>query len=207
MHSMLIMMKSFFKSLRKYHRTLKRQDDWIQKFVHEKHYQVNTNLMFNTNLKLWLSEAEDTFGKRICPCFSPTGDKQKDRAMLCPCKYLEEDIKSKGTCHCTLFASSEATKSTFITAMARLMKEYQTPLYYNDDGEIDIRRYPIDSIRNLRVPDAYHILKRAVIMADLPLRMFVEFPFEVEALQIWAEKNGYQTDSEPRANGYVVTVN
>lgn len=207
MNSKVVMMKSFFAGFRRYHSTLSKQERWIGTFISRKPYQVNRNLMFRTNLKLWLSEAEDTFGRRICPCFSPTGEKEKDRALLCPCKFLEEDIREKGTCHCTLFAAKDAEPSIFKAAMARLMKEYQTPLYYNENGEIDIRRYPIDSVRELRVPDAYHIIKRAVLMTKLPIRMSLEYPYEVDAIRGWANLNGFQIEEFSRENDILVVIN
>lgn len=206
LNAKVIMMKSFYNGLRRYHKTLGKQERWIQRFIRNKGYQANRNWMFRTNLKLWLSEAEDTFGRRICPCFSPTGDQERDRAMLCPCKYLEEDIREKGTCHCTLFAAKDAKPSTFQTAMGRLMKEYQTPLFYNENGEIDIRRYPIDSVRGLRVPDAYHIVKRAVLMAKLPIHMSLEYHYEVEAVRSWANLSGYQVEEFVRDNDILVIV-
>ena len=69
--SMLIMMKLFFISLKKYGGTLKKQDNWIRKYTAHSGLSYNKNPMFGTNLKLWLSEAEDTFRKRICLYFSP----------------------------------------------------------------------------------------------------------------------------------------
>ena len=146
---MIIMMRLFIKSLAKYGNTLSKQNAWLKKYVRKSGYSINQNPMFSTNLKLWLSEAEDTFGSRICPCFSPTGDKIRDSKMTCPCKYIDQDIKEKGTCHCTLFAAGNAGKDTYRKAMSRLMKEYQIPMLRNQQGEIDIRNYPMDEIRGL----------------------------------------------------------
>lgn len=203
---MFIMMKLFFISLKKYGRTLKKQDTWIRKYTAHSGLSYNKNPMFGTNLKLWLSEAEDTFGKRICPCFSPTGDEERDKKLLCPCKYLWEDIEKKGTCHCTLFAAGEADKKVYKSAMNRLMAEYQTPMLKNERGEIDVRKYPLDEIRGLRVPDAYHLVKRAVHMGDLPIKMFVEYPYEIDALQKWGSKNGYGIAADKREDGYSLQV-
>ena len=204
---MLLMMKLFFMSLTKYRKELSRQSKWINNFIAKKGYSVNKDPMFNTNLKLWLAEAEDTFGKRVCPCFSPTLDAEMDRKLVCPCEFLDEDIAMKGTCHCTLFAAGSTEKSLYKESMNRLMSEYQQPMLKNKRGEIDIRNYPIDEVRGLRVPDAYHIIKRAVHMEKLPFTMFVEYEYEYDSLKKWAAKNGYKVTSEPMDNGYTVTVN
>ena len=200
------MMKLFLISLKKYGKTLSRQDAWIKKYIAKSGYSINQNPMFNVNLKLWLSEAEDTFGKRICPCFCPTGDRERDAKLVCPCKYLEADIAEKGTCHCTLFAAGDAGKRVYRRAMKRLMAEYQTPLYKNEQGEIDIRKYPIDEIRGLRVPDAYHLVKRAVHIEKLPITIFVEHPYEQETVQLWGYKNGYEIETVKREHGYSLCV-
>ena len=189
---MLIMMKMFMKSLKRYRGTLKRQTKWLEAYAAKTRHAVNRDPLFNTNLKLWLSEAEETFGRRICPCFSPTGDEERDRKLICPCKYMEEDIRLKGSCHCTLFGGEGTSKETFQAGQQRLMKEYQTPMLRNEEGEIDIRKYPIEERRGLRVPDAYHLVKRAAIMAGRePIAMFLEHTYEVEALRRWGELNGY----------------
>lgn len=204
---MIIMMKLFIKSLIRYGNTLGKQTKWLHTYVTKTHHTLNQDPMFNTNLKLWLSEAEDTFNKRICPCFCPTGDLELDKKLLCPCKFMEDDIRLNGTCHCTLFAGPEATKETYQKAQQRLMKEYQTPMLRNEAGEIDITRYPIEERRGLRVPDAYHLIKRAAIMDKKnPIRMFLEHPYEIDALRKWGEKNGYAIQTTGKDGDYHVIV-
>lgn len=206
MKPMLIMMKMFIKSLAKYKGALKKHTAWLEKYASKTNHSINRNLMFNTNLKLWLAESEDLFGKRICPCFSPTGDKARDARMLCPCSYLEEDIRKKGTCHCTLFASGEADRSVYKQAMSRLMEEYQTPFLRNEDGEIDVRNYPVDESRGLRVPDAYHLAKRAIAAGRGDVRMFVEHAYEVEALKLWGAKNDILIETAVKPDGFSVLL-
>lgn len=203
---MLVMMKMFARSLVKYRGTLGKQDAWLKKYAGKAGLSLNKDPMFNTNLKLWLSEAEDLFGKRICPCFSPTGDRERDKALLCPCRYLEGDIREKGTCHCTLFAPEDAAPGTYKKAMNRLMGEYQTPFYRNEEGEIDIRRYPLDEARGLRVPDAYHLAKRAAASGKGEIRLYVEHPYEVEVLETWSRKNGFGMRAEEREGGFSVRI-
>ena len=203
---MLIMMKMFVKSYRKYRGELRRQKAWLEKFASKAGYSINRNWMFNTNLKLWLAESEDLFGKRICPCFSPTGEKERDAAMLCPCRYLKADLQDKGTCHCTLFAAEDAGREVYKKAMSRLMSEYQTPFYRNEEGEIDVRKYPIDESRGLRVPDAYHLAKRAAAAGRGDIRMFVEHPYELDSLKSWGGRNGCLVEATEKPGGYSVEL-
>lgn len=42
-------------------------------------------------------------GERYCPCRIRSGDTEKDREIICPCVYHEEEIATRGHCHCNLF--------------------------------------------------------------------------------------------------------
>jgi len=42
-------------------------------------------------------------GKPYCPCREVTGDPQKDRANICPCRTHREEIARSGQCECGLF--------------------------------------------------------------------------------------------------------
>ncbi len=46
---------------------------------------------------------EKQHGARYCPCRMVTGDKEKDRLIICPCAYHKDEIKEMGHCHCSLF--------------------------------------------------------------------------------------------------------
>ncbi len=79
---MIRMMIGFFKDFFKYKKDIKRQDKWIKKYVEQKNYDLNSNPMISTNLKIWLSEIEGIYGKRLCPCFDPSGGKKKTMLTL-----------------------------------------------------------------------------------------------------------------------------
>lgn len=46
---------------------------------------------------------EKKHGFRYCPCRLVTGDKEKDRLIICPCVYHKQEIREQGHCHCMLF--------------------------------------------------------------------------------------------------------
>ncbi len=50
-----------------------------------------------------LASNEKKHGFRYCPCRMITGDKEKDRKIICPCIYHKDEIKEMGHCHCLLF--------------------------------------------------------------------------------------------------------
>ncbi len=42
-----------------------------------------------------------------CPCRLACGDREKDRDIICPCTYRDQDIKEYGRCYCGLYVSKE----------------------------------------------------------------------------------------------------
>ncbi|MHA1301981.1 MAG: ferredoxin-thioredoxin reductase catalytic domain-containing protein [Candidatus Helarchaeota archaeon] len=54
-----------------------------------------------------LAMNKERYGYRSCPCRLASGDKDKDRDIICPCQYAEPDIKEYGYCFCSLYLSKE----------------------------------------------------------------------------------------------------
>jgi len=42
-------------------------------------------------------------GEYYCPCRKLTGNKEKDKKIICPCVYHKKEITKQGHCHCFLF--------------------------------------------------------------------------------------------------------
>ena len=47
------------------------------------------------------------YGYMCCPCRLASGDKEKDRDIICPCVYRVADVEEFGSCYCNLYVSSE----------------------------------------------------------------------------------------------------
>ena len=47
------------------------------------------------------------YGYMSCPCRLASGDREKDKDILCPCVYREADVKEYGSCYCNLYVSKE----------------------------------------------------------------------------------------------------
>ncbi len=45
------------------------------------------------------------FGYFQCPCREAWGEREKDRDVICPCKYCAEDVREFGHCYCGLYMS------------------------------------------------------------------------------------------------------
>jgi len=47
----------------------------------------------------------DRYGYMSCPCRLATGERDKDRDIICPCVYREPDVREFGSCYCNLYVS------------------------------------------------------------------------------------------------------
>ena len=183
------MMRAFFGDLVRYRKDVKRHARWIERFAERKGYSVNPHWMMNANLRLWLVESERAFGQRYCPCFEPSDDDRLNKALVCPCKFIDQDIADKGTCHCTLFGAPDLDEAGWRQAEARLVREYRVDLKTQGDL-VDTTGIPTDPYRGLKVPDAYHLAKRALLLRGAPVSLLVERDFEARNIQAWAKYKG-----------------
>ncbi|MHA1168721.1 MAG: ferredoxin-thioredoxin reductase catalytic domain-containing protein [Candidatus Hodarchaeales archaeon] len=51
------------------------------------------------------------YGYFSCPCRDATGDREKDRDIICPCDYCRPDQQEYGHCYCGLFLTPEFYES------------------------------------------------------------------------------------------------
>jgi ferredoxin-thioredoxin reductase catalytic subunit len=49
----------------------------------------------------------DRYGYMACPCRLASGERDKDRDIMCPCVYRAPDVAEYGTCYCGLYVSAE----------------------------------------------------------------------------------------------------
>jgi ferredoxin-thioredoxin reductase catalytic subunit len=47
------------------------------------------------------------YGYTSCPCRLASGDREKDRDIICPCVYREADVGEYGSCYCNLYVSQD----------------------------------------------------------------------------------------------------
>ena len=53
---------------------------------------------------------KERYGYMSCPCRLASGEREKDRDIICPCIYREPDVKEYGSCYCGLYVSSDWNK-------------------------------------------------------------------------------------------------
>ena len=55
---------------------------------------------------------KERYGYMACPCRLASGDRVKDRDIICPCDYREPDVREYGSCYCNLYVSREWNEGT-----------------------------------------------------------------------------------------------
>ena len=78
-----------------------------------KQTQESRGFFFN-NDKDWVFELleslvtnSERYGYMCCPCRLSSGDREKDRDIICPCEYRVPDIEEFGSCYCKLYVSTD----------------------------------------------------------------------------------------------------
>jgi ferredoxin-thioredoxin reductase catalytic chain len=54
-----------------------------------------------------LIENKNRYGYMCCPCRLASGDREKDKDIICPCVYRGPDVEEFGSCYCNLYVSRE----------------------------------------------------------------------------------------------------
>jgi len=76
---------------------------WVTEYAKEKGLALNIDdRQFNAVIR-GLVRNRLKHGERYCPCRIRSGNPEKDRLIICPCAYHEDEIESEGHCHCNLF--------------------------------------------------------------------------------------------------------
>jgi ferredoxin-thioredoxin reductase catalytic subunit len=206
MANMWPMMKGFARDLAAYRSELGKQDAWIRRHAANKGWSVNPRWMVYTNLRLWLSDCEEMYGSRYCPCFEPSGEPELDKQLICPCSFAQAEIDRVGWCHCTLFGRADLTGADYKRAEAMLMAEYRdVPLRWID-GVLDTRQAHLEELRGLPVPDAMHQVKRALNARGVPLAVLVATELEVAHLRRLAEMRGFTAQGSSHGEDWLVTL-
>ena len=65
--------------------------------VKEKTFELLRSLLTN----------KKRYGYMACPCRLASGERDKDKDIICPCVYREPDVEEFGSCYCNLYVSRE----------------------------------------------------------------------------------------------------
>ena len=81
--------------------------EMLKKAQEPKGYFFNADKSRVFDLLQALTINKDRYGYMACPCRLASGDKEKDKDIICPCVYRTPDVAEFGSCYCNLYVSSE----------------------------------------------------------------------------------------------------
>lgn len=81
--------------------------EMLKKVQEPKGYFFNNDTEKVFELLQGLLVNKERYGFMVCPCRLASGDREKDRDIICPCEYRTADVKEYGTCYCSLYVSKE----------------------------------------------------------------------------------------------------
>jgi len=65
----------------------------------------------------------EKYGKPYCPCRKVTGDPERDRVIICPCKYHVNELKKYHTCLCGLYREKGMDDEEYMERYQKLIEE------------------------------------------------------------------------------------
>ena len=74
-----------------------------ERIAQTKGWKVNPDRKYAQEIIDGLNQNKNTKGKYYCPCKVVTGDLERDKDIICPCKDSQKEINEMGHCHCNLF--------------------------------------------------------------------------------------------------------
>ncbi len=81
--------------------------DTMKKIQEKKGFLFNRDKSWTLGILNDLLINKDRYGYMSCPCRLSSGDREKDRDIICPCAYREADVQEYGSCYCNLYVSRQ----------------------------------------------------------------------------------------------------
>jgi len=79
----------------------------LKKSQEPKGFFFNNNSGLVNDLLNSLLINKERYGYMSCPCRLATGEREKDKDIICPCEYRDEDVREFGSCYCALYVYKE----------------------------------------------------------------------------------------------------
>jgi ferredoxin-thioredoxin reductase catalytic subunit/rhodanese-related sulfurtransferase len=123
---------------------LKKTVEFTDKVVNQFGFVYNPDMEINESIQFGLTRNKLIYGKRFCPCFFVTGNKEEDR--ICPCKpAISHEIPDEGHCHCGIFCTSEYAKSQASIVELEVAVSTHSRGLTKEECELLLTKHDVDS--------------------------------------------------------------
>jgi len=79
----------------------------LEEHAAEKGIKFNPNQTVVDSIVDRLLVREKELGEQYCPCRMPSGNREEDKKIICPCVFHLDEIREDGHCHCLLFVKGD----------------------------------------------------------------------------------------------------
>ncbi len=81
--------------------------EMLRKMQEPKGYFFSRDKEWVLDILRGLITNKERYGYMSCPCRLASGDREKDKDIICPCVYRAPDVGEYGSCYCNLYVSKE----------------------------------------------------------------------------------------------------
>jgi ferredoxin-thioredoxin reductase catalytic chain len=81
--------------------------EMLKKIQEPKGYYFNRDKQRVFELLEALLVNKNRYGYMSCPCRLASGERERDRDIICPCVYRAPDVDEYGSCYCNLYVSED----------------------------------------------------------------------------------------------------
>jgi ferredoxin-thioredoxin reductase catalytic chain len=82
---------------------MKKVIEGYERYAKSQGFRLNPDRKIVETIVKGIFNNQEKHGARYCPCRMVTGDKEKDKLIICPCAYHKKELEEMGHCHCRLF--------------------------------------------------------------------------------------------------------
>lgn len=108
-------------------------------------YYVSPDVEFVEMLLENIQINEERYGYKACPCRLASGEREKDKDLICPCDYRDMDLNEYGYCFCGLYVTKNVIENNkkIKSIPDRRKKELETKEHEMEQVTIGNLKYPI----------------------------------------------------------------
>lgn len=81
---------------------------WAEQYASEHGWRLNPDDKQRGAVIKGLARNTEKFGAAYCPCRIRSGDAEKDKKIICPCIYHQDELDQAGRCTCNFFYDTQA---------------------------------------------------------------------------------------------------
>lgn len=84
--------------------------DTLKPLQEKNGYYFNPDYQWCLDVIAGMLKNKERYGYASCPCRLADGQREKDKDIICPCAFREQDVQTYNTCYCKLYTNKEGAE-------------------------------------------------------------------------------------------------